>query len=486
MIGLERKKRILGAWCWVWCAVFLLACLRTGAVMFHHVGLDYNEGWNAQLASWQAGQGDHRLYSSENGFVFNNYPPLSFIIFGWVVKQGGDAIVVGRIVSCLSVILSSCLIARFVKIVTRSGLSAWMSASVFLMTVNTAFYSYFGMNDPQWLAHLLMLSGLSILFSSQGVSFACWRLALSALLIVLAGFVKHNLVALPLALCVWIFLCDKKKALLWAGIVLVLVGGGFDLCYNLYGMGFFYDVFLHKRTVWLGRIVHGLGAVLLMGGILSVGIGLSYYYRREVKRKDSIVLIVIYLFASLLFGLLGAMGAGVDYNIMFDVLISGSILCGVCFSKLLEDSWHENTVFVMCCIVSLPLLFLLPARGVSFYRDIKNIQSNAQIWAKNIDTLKTYKNDTLCTDMTLCYWAHAPYSVDMFNLAQALKIGGQKFLIQEAVMMHKFAFVQVYGAPKFYRGRSDIFNNWLKKAGYHPVFTGQGDMILLGYGPQGR
>ncbi|MCT6855524.1 MAG: hypothetical protein M3Z59_03845 [Bombella apis] len=483
MSSTARKKVILGLWSLMWCVVFLLTCLRTGAVMFHHVALDYNEGWNALLAGWGIGVGGHQLYSSETGFIFNNYPPLSFFIFGWVIKLGGDAIIVGRIISCLSIILSSILIQRLINIMTRSALSGWAGSLIFLATMNTAFYNYFGMNDPQWLAQCLMLVGVYILFSSGRVSFVWWRLLLSVLFIVLGGFTKHNLVALPLALCVWMFFLDKEKAFLWASMLVICLGIGFSICYQAYGMFFFHDVFLHKRTVRLGHIVHGMKALLLMVGIVVSGIGVAIYYRKKIRIHDNIVFALLFLMFALFFGLMGSMGAGVDYNSMFDVLVAGTLLCGIGLATLLNDARCGSVMSYMCATMSLSLVFLVPIRGMSFYHDIVSIHDKEASWAENIRLMQAHKDDTLCTDMALCYWAHATYPVDMFNLAEALKVGGGPYPVQAFIMNHKVAFVQLYGAPDAYRTKSTYFDGWLQKAGYRPVFTGQGHMLLLSYKP---
>lgn len=475
----EKKNRVIWFWCIVWAALFLLTCTRTVLVMFHHVPLDVNEGWNAQLASWTAG-GDHQLYSSDRGFVFNNYPPLSFVLMGGLVRLGFDAIITGRILSCLSVLAAAALIARIIQVVTGWLPAALATAALFLLTANTAFHGYFGMNDPQWLAQALMLGALYVMVSRKPEELTWQRLFCCAFLIVLGGFTKHNLVALPLAMFVWLLCVDLKKAVLWSVMLGALLAVGFVSCYEVYGVSFFRDVFLHQRVIRLGRVIHSVRQLPLMGGMLLVGVGVFFQRWRLLSRKDPSVLVMLFLVFGCLFGFLESLGEGVDYNCMFDAFVATAILGGIGLACLSEGEERPKQLARACWVMVLPLLCLLPFWGMSSYQEVQTVRLKDSEWQIYIQSLRMRNASLLCTDMALCYWADSRDAIDRFNLSQALKKNKEVVFLKDMIINHRFSVVQLYGTMSHYSSGNIIFDSWLAKAGYRPVMD-NGEMILLGY-----
>ena len=476
-----KKERLTWSWCVFWTVLFLLTCLHTGLIIFHHVPLDVNEGWNAQLASRAASLASaHELYSSHDGFVFNNYPPLSFLLMGGVVRLGCDAIIAGRILSCLSVIVTACLIAQIIWTLTGKLSAAFALSALFLATVNTAFYGYFGMNDPQWMAQALMLGGLCVLLGRGGSDLVVGRLFLSACLVVLGGFTKHNLVALPLAMELWLLFVSPKKAMIWAVMVSGLLLAGFVAFYEFYGVSFFQNIFLQRRVIRLVRGVHALRELPLMGGMLLVGVWIFCRRWKAISLRDPSVLIMLFLILGCLFGVLEAMGEGVDYNCVFDALVAGTLLCGLGFASLLSEDGQESSLKWVCCILTLPLLVLAPLRSVEFYKEVQTVALKEQEWQAHIAILRTYNASLLCTDMALCYWAHSHEAVDGFNFSQALKKNKDVTYLRDQIDQHRFSIVQLYGTVGHYSSGNIVFDSWLHKAGYRPV-SDSGQMILLGY-----
>lgn len=160
--GGDGASRSALPWCALWLGVFLLFFLQRFLVLFHYVPLDYNEGWGASLSRWALG-GAHSLYSSSDGFLFNNYPPVFFIILESISRLTGlDTIIAGRLISCLAVVVVGWLIGCIVWSATGRRSAALAGGSIFLVTACTAFHNYFGMSDPQWLAQATMLAALAL------------------------------------------------------------------------------------------------------------------------------------------------------------------------------------------------------------------------------------------------------------------------------------------------------------------------------------
>ncbi|MGI4745335.1 MAG: hypothetical protein ACRYGI_14240 [Janthinobacterium lividum] len=148
-----------------------------------HVPVNYNEGWNAGF--------DTRAVS----LVFDNYPPLGFFIVG----------AAGRIVSLVALLAAAGFMGLSIRQLGGTARSA-TAASLLLMLYACSFYrTYVVMDDPQWLAHAMMLAGLVLLLRDGAIirhesgslsSRLIIRIAASSLPMVAGGFVEHNLVAL--------------------------------------------------------------------------------------------------------------------------------------------------------------------------------------------------------------------------------------------------------------------------------------------------
>ena len=170
-----------------------------------HVALDPNEGWNAyHTASTMAG---HSPYPGSASFMTNNYPPLSFYLVGLLGGVLGDNIIAGRIVSLISFLVVAGGIASLARrFGVRSSDAAF--ASLVFAGLLLVFSDYVGMDDPQMLGHALQIFGLLLLVKNEKSLPA--DLAGAALFV--AGlFVKHNLVAMPIATIIWLSLGDWRR-----------------------------------------------------------------------------------------------------------------------------------------------------------------------------------------------------------------------------------------------------------------------------------
>ena len=77
--------------------------------------LDYNEGWNAYWA--QRAELGQPIYPPHDATLFNNYPPLSFLLVGALGRLGLDVWIAGRIVAWLS--FAGC------AVLIRAGCGRW-------------------------------------------------------------------------------------------------------------------------------------------------------------------------------------------------------------------------------------------------------------------------------------------------------------------------------------------------------------------------
>ena len=190
------------------------------------IPINYDEGWNAGFDARAALPGLGPLYPGPDSLVFNNYPPLGFLLVGELGRfVFGDMIVAGRTVALAALLAAGGLTGLCVRLLGGARSAAMASALLLLLLACSFYRGYVAMDDPQWLAQALMLGGLAVLLRGDVASRLRrgdlpWPQILgSALLMVAGGFVKHSLVALPAATTLWLVWLDRRAALMWAAAV---------------------------------------------------------------------------------------------------------------------------------------------------------------------------------------------------------------------------------------------------------------------------
>ncbi|HLB33141.1 MAG TPA: hypothetical protein VJK54_02785 [Chthoniobacterales bacterium] len=312
--------------------------------MFWGIPISSNEGWNAFYAD--AAMGRMPLYPSLEQLITNNYPPLSFYVVGFFGKIIGDNVLAGRFISFGAVLIIAFLIGGMIKnlsskspsaakgfvapvlerIVTIS--SAVIGGSYFAVTMSCFFNTYVGMNDPQLLAEVIMLIGFCVFLHAYSLTVQSsppaeansepnersvhwwYRLsapfvkkgseqlsdhsyALAILIMVIAGFFKHNIITFPL---VALFLLIREGR--WRELVnccclaAILIVTGFILCYWCYGIDFFHN-FLTPRTLQYSNLkmpsswnVFYVFRAMYVGLLLWFFIRWKYYYAFLTKCLD--------------------------------------------------------------------------------------------------------------------------------------------------------------------------------------------------------
>src|SRR5579862_1945705 len=134
------------------------------AVLTHHVPLDPNEGWNAYFTRIAMSGGP--LYPAGD-LVTNVYPPLSFYLVGLAGLVTGDTILAGRIVALLAVLVVAGNLYLWLRAVTAPVQIALLGSACFLVFAVTFGQTYIGLDDPQWLAHAIMTSGLVLIWRRE-------------------------------------------------------------------------------------------------------------------------------------------------------------------------------------------------------------------------------------------------------------------------------------------------------------------------------
>src|SRR3954462_7755285 len=213
-----------------------------------------NDGWNAYYAD-AAMRGAAQLYPPPDGLIANNYPPLSYYVMGWFGRLFGDPLYVGRAVSILSTLCIGAAAAFVVRQFGGSRAGALLAGFWFVATLARFFEFYVGMNEPQLLNLAVMAAGFAWFFKRHGQGRS---IEPAVLVMVLAGFIKHNFITLPLVALVWLALDSWRLALRAA-----IVGGaaaalGLAICAFVFAPYFIPDM-LMPRTYHFARALSTLG-----------------------------------------------------------------------------------------------------------------------------------------------------------------------------------------------------------------------------------
>ena len=425
-----------------WCILALLvAIILCGLVepllaLRRIIPLDPNEGWNAFFSRIALAGGD--LYPAGASLITNNYPPLSFYVVGIGGLLTGDNIIAGRIIALVSLLVVSANLYYWLRAAGAGLQFALLGAAVFLAFAVTYGQEYVAIDDPQWLAHAIMTTGLVVLWRGK----ASTRAIIGAsILMVAAGLTKHLLVPVPIAVTVWLLGRSKSAVSTWiisSGIVLAVSGA---LLWLAYGAAFF-DSVRTARLFSLHQSVHATSAALRCFAPL-VGLSLLLCV---AERSERALFLAAYMLTAAAIGALAAGGAGVDVNAFFDLLIATSLGAALAIDALWSGSLCKR-IFAADSRLALqlgPIAVVLLGLCTGAYATTKlpraltnvgNLDSLEQRSLNYISQIKIQgRGRAVCEMVGLCYWADTPFTLDLFIYGQKLATGALPLASCNAVL----------------------------------------------------
>jgi 4-amino-4-deoxy-L-arabinose transferase-like glycosyltransferase len=399
-----------------WLIVLLLAAIAVALLvapaeaLFTHIPRNYNEGWNAFHAQRLRSGGP--LYPPISEATFINYPPLSFYLVAALHPLFGDDIFAGRtiaLVAELAVAINIALIARALRV---SWPLAVATACLFIVFAGVFYEDAVAIDDPQWLGQALQLTGLTVLIWTRRTD---WRALLAvALLCLLGGLAKQSLVALPLAITLWLAVEDRRALLRWIAICATLLALALGGIIAVHGWGFVDQALLSQRSFWLNALTYvagGLWIWLAIYGIFAVGgfvVGRADPYAR---------LIAIYFVVALVVGTALLAINGVGYSALFDFTIASLLGTALLFDWATKQLASAIIPPLAVLAPTLPILILGPLVFAP-QSGLREDLGHQDTWQQVIDQIAATKGDAACEMLSLCYWAGHPSTVDFFNLGQ--------------------------------------------------------------------
>jgi hypothetical protein len=380
-----------------------------------------NEGWNVGNA--QKVTQHLPLYPATPDWTPINYPALSFHLSAALEKVTGDYLFTARFLSIASLCLCGIFVALIVFQTGRSRFAAWLSG-LFLVAVFCAdARSYVGMDDPQMLAQVFYLAGLYIYVKGNSKG---WSLELAALLFVIGGNVKHNLIEFPLAVLLDLLFSAPRKALRFAIVGLFFGAVAMHFTLRIDGPAFISNL-LAPRAYSHYR-AHYVPGLVLKPILLSVVAALFMVLR--TWRNPSQRVLAILLLVALPINIAFCGGNGVWINAMFGSLIAIVLLIGIFwadFPSLPAGPLKALPVAAVCAIFFLSLA--IPMKGDiswgigSIRRAMQSSRAAEDRYAAEVAFLRLQPGPALCFSPLRCYSAGKPYLYDAFNAPRWIALG---------------------------------------------------------------
>ncbi len=374
---------------------------------------NYNEGWNA-YRQWMTVQGQP-LYGARNALWTTNYPFLSFHIIGLLGRTKANMVLTGRIVSFASLLAVASCFGGMV----RGATGSWRSAVYGGLLLMASLAAYDGSarvaDDPEM---------LSAAFASFGL-FAAWRatrglpwLALAGLAFSCSLFTKHDYIAFPLSVAVYLLFTHNWRGLAVFGVTGVAASAALlALSFHLDGQYFFAE-FLAKRAYASGNLFSELWRYLLH---FSVPLGIAavaLWWVRGIEARG--FLLTLLLFTHLLaIGFAG--GDGVAANVFYPALIADLLTCIMAICRLQRDGSHffKPALLVISCVTAI----IVPFQVHTDIASQRRLPGSTAAARQAIALLQTLKGPAICEDILLCYEAGKPLDYDPYYVRDQIVIG---------------------------------------------------------------
>ena len=395
-----------------------------------------NEGWNAYHAD-AAMRGAAQLYPPTDSLVANNYPPLSYYVMGWLGRLFGDPLYVGRVVSILSTLVIGGMAAAIVRQFGGSRAGALLAAFWFVATLARFFEFYVGMNEPQLFGLAVMSAGFAWFWKRRAEGRAVEP---AVLVMVLAGFIKHNFITLPLVALIWLWLENWRLGLRATVVAAAAAALGLAICAAMFAPYFIPDM-LFPRTTHLARGLSTLGRLqFILPAIALWGIWAWHERRSKLARLTALLMGIAFVLC-----LVQKSGAGVDENAQFELIFATAVGIGIAYDGLLRDplrtGWSPRNISAVVLgilIVRLLLSSRLEFAYVLFSPQYRALAAEyAAVTRAEAARTAAIPGPVACSNLVVCRMAGKPFVYDHFYVQMLVETGRMTWLQVEQLARRK-------------------------------------------------
>ncbi len=403
--------------------------------------VNYNEGWNVYNAD--------RLIRSEliyddNYWKVNNYPIGSFLVVIAANALFHDLLTTGRLVALVSFAAIGVFAARAVRRFGGERTDAVFGAACAMGFCYLVAPAWIMADDPQTLGEAVMLGALVSYIARPPNRLTLLR---TAFLVVLGGFIKHNLVAIPAAIGLDLAIRSPRRLLFWLTSCVGFATGFLGLTQIVAG-GDFVDHLLSPRIFsWYGARYHLMKYLRLFKFPLAV-IVLS---ASQFLAADRMILaawgMISIVSATILSGF-----EGTSYNMFQDAAVFLGIAAGVVMSELRKSEFSGRLAkvlsFTLPFVAAQPILARAPDVAAQVYHGRAVLDADRkrqETFLADAKYIADRQGPAICESLLLCYEAGRPFILDPFNSRQYILSGrlDQGELIRR-ITAREFAVIQLH------------------------------------------
>jgi hypothetical protein len=284
------------------------------------------------------------------------------------------------------------------------------------------------MDDPQLVGQFIMLAALSWFLARHKAGKSAEP---PVVLMALAGFWKHNIIAMPATAIVWLWLRDGWRAWRPTAVGIVVAAIGLAICVLVYGDAFLANL-LTPRPTRLMRALHGIGRTQWILPALAIWAIWAWSERRTFAARFTSVYIGVAFVAFL------AQWTGEDIldNAQFDLVIATAIGLGIAFDRAATTGFARRfgveaarAVVVLILVLRLiatvriePFLVLFdPSYRAQFH-------ANAQVARDEAARIAAMPGPVACENKIVCRMADKPFVYDDFRTDMMIMTGAAKGL----------------------------------------------------------
>lgn len=385
--------------------------------------IDINEGWIAYHVD--AVLRGLPLYPSPDQLITNNYPPLFYYLAAGLSSVFGNTIYAGRALSFAALLAVGVEVFAVLRELGVRRLFAFVAAIAYFATMCRLFDGRVAVNDPQLLAHAVMGLGL-LAFLIERRRGHRWFLV-SATTMVLAGFVKNLLIAVPIGTFLFLLLEDRKSAARFAVVGSALALGGLWLCALVYGESFVFNVF-EPRPYSLAR---GFKAFEDLHRV-PVQFLLWIWYAVSLKDNDRGRLVNLLCLCGLAESFIARTAEEVDRNAGYDLVIALHLALGAALERaadlrpaaLLVGTTALRTILV--ATIALRLLFGEPMDSFNILLNpamARYFSDSQAATLAEAERVQQIPGPVFCESPFTCFLAGKPFVVDGINLQFRIATG---------------------------------------------------------------
>lgn len=372
-----------------------------------------NEGWNAYLAD-AARHGP--LYPDPDALIGNNYPPLSFLLIDALSRLFGDALYVGRVLSLAATLGLGGLAAVMVRQLGGARGAAAVAGLWFVATMARFFDTYVGMNDPQLLAQCIMAAGLVWFLARLAAKRAVEP---AVLVMVVAGFFKQDIIAMPATALLWLILIDWRRGLRASLFGAVACAVGLALCQAVYQPNFMADLFAPRSYYW-DRSLFAVGRLQFVLPALVIWALWAWTERTGAAARFTALFIAVSLAGYLVL----KSGAGVDENAQFDLVFAAAVGVGMALARLpsgpLAARWPQARI--RAALIAVLVIRLVASSRTEFVHvlfdpDYRALAAqHAAIARAEAARIAAIPGPVACSNLVVCRMAGKPFVLDAFKV----------------------------------------------------------------------